>query len=125
VEALVLIEDQALRDVVAVGLRNVPGCKADCPTSAADPARAKRRAFDAIFTDHDPNKDPGLTRLTRLRDAAPNAEIIVVAEKRIVESLATDRSRLRLGAFLEVPLDLREFFKVGMRLAKRTRRLDH
>jgi DNA-binding NtrC family response regulator len=125
VEALVLIEDPALRDVVAVGLRNVPGCKADCPNSAADPARAKRRSFDAIFTDHDPNKDPSLTRLTRLRDAAPNAEIIVVAEKRIVESLATDRSRLRLGAFLEVPLDLREFFKVGMRLAKRTRKLDN
>lgn len=118
-ESLVIIEDPALRDTVVVGLRNIPGCHVDCPTGVPDIGRVRRRAYDAVFTDHDPNRGSSLARLTKLRELAPTAEIIVVAESRVLSALTPERARLRLGSFVEVPLDLREFFKLGVRLVKR------
>ena len=119
VDSLVLIEDQSVRDVVLVGLRNVPGCKADSPAGFPDVNRVRRRAYDTVFIDHDPNRGGAVERLERLRMLAPQAEIVVVAEERAAKALASERGRLKLGAFLELPIDVREFFRLSVRLRKR------
>jgi hypothetical protein len=118
-EALVLIEDASARDAVLVGLRNVPGIVADSPAGFPDVDRARRRAYDAIFLDHDPNRGGSVPRLRRLREIAPRAEIVVVAEPRATKALANERAELRIAAFLDLPLDVREFFRLAMQLRKR------
>jgi hypothetical protein len=119
-ESLVLIEDPFVRDMIVVGLRNIPGCRAESPSGIPDVGRAKRRAFDTVFIDHDPNRGSSVGRLNKLREIAPTAEIVVVAEERVVKSLSGERARLNLSAFVELPINVREFFKLGVRLRRRS-----
>ncbi|MBL8694055.1 MAG: hypothetical protein JNJ88_08155 [Planctomycetes bacterium] len=118
-EALVLIEEPSIRDLVLVGLRNVPGIHAESPSGFPDVDRAKRRSYDAIFLDHEPNRGGAVERLERLREIAPQAEIVVVAEERVARLLANERARLRLAGFLTLPVDVSEFFRLATRLRKR------
>ncbi|HKE01307.1 MAG TPA: hypothetical protein VKE69_09880 [Planctomycetota bacterium] len=118
-EALVLIEDPAVRDVLLTGLQNVPGIHAESPAGFPDVDRARRRAYDAIFLDHDPNRGGSVERLTRLREIAPKAEIVVLAESRASKALTAEGTKLRIAAFLDTPLDVREFFRLAVQLRKR------
>lgn len=118
-ESLVLIEDASLRDIVVTGLRNVPGVHAESPAGFPDVDRARRRRYDAIFIDHDPNRGGSVNRLARLRELAPESEIVVVAGERAVRALQGDRARLNIGSFLGLPMDVREFFLLAARLHKR------
>ncbi|MFN0205344.1 MAG: hypothetical protein ACKVS6_03420 [Planctomycetota bacterium] len=119
VESLVLIEDATVRDVVLVGLSNIPGVRAESPAGFPDVDRARRRPYESIFVDHNPNRGGSVNRLARLCELAPNAEIIVVAEERAARALQSERTKLKISGFLELPMDVREFFKLGVRLRKR------
>lgn len=118
-ESLVLIEDASLRDIVFTGLVNVPGVKAECPSGFPDVDRARRRKYDVIFVDHDPNRGASVNRLTRLRELAPQSEIVVVTEERAARALHAQRAKLNISSFLELPMDVREFFLLATRLRKR------
>lgn len=119
-ESLVLIEDPAVRDVVVTGLRNVSGILADSPAGFPDVDRARRRRYHAIFIDHNPNRGGSANRLARLSELAPGAEIVVVAGDRAVRALQSERSPSKISTFLELPLDVREFFRLVMRLKKKS-----
>jgi hypothetical protein len=125
VESLVLIEDATARDVVLVGLSHIPGVHADSPAGFPDVDRARRRPYDSIFIDHEPNRGGSVHRIARLRELAPNAEIVVVANERAARALQPERGNLKIGAFVELPIDVREFFRLAVRLRKRfeTRRI--
>ncbi len=118
-EALVLIEDPAIRDTVLVGLRNVPDVHAESPAGFPDVDRARRRSYDAIFIDHEPNRGGSVARLVRLRELVPDADIVVVAEERAARMLAPERTRIGITAFLSLPVDVGEFFRLAVQLRKR------
>jgi len=124
-DALVLIEDAAVRDNVLVGLRNVPGIKPEAPLGFPNIDRAKRRAYHAIFIDHDPNRGGANDRLQRIHELAPKAEVVVVAESRATRALAPERARLKIAAFLDLPLNVTEFFRLAVRLRKRADSVPH
>lgn len=101
------------------GLRNVPGIQAESPSGFPDVDRARRRQYDAIFIDHDPNRGGSVKRLARLRELAPESEIVVVAGDRATRALQGIRTQLNISSLLELPMDVREFFMLAVRLRKR------
>ena len=113
-----------MRDMIAIGLENVPGTEVEISSGLSAIDRARQKKFQVVIVGHDPKEKDALEgnaleAIGRLRDFEKEAEAVIVTEARWVKVLTEKRDKLAPCAFLRTPIQPNEFFRLAVRLRSR------
>lgn len=122
-EVLLVEKDPLVRDVVKVGLQQFPEIHVTVGSGYAGINEARSRHFDAVFLGVDPRQKDTVKLLHHLRSFDTSTELFVLTDPRNVRDMAVDKSKYDIHAFLQTPIDVKEFFGLlGRFLDRRTER---
>jgi DNA-binding NarL/FixJ family response regulator len=124
VDVLLIVQDPLVRDMIAIGLENVPGTAVVAASGPSAIDRARNKKFDVVFVGHDPHEkeaaeENALELIARLREFEKEAEAVIVSDARWMKVLTEKRDRIAPCAFLSTPIKPNEFFRLAVRLRSR------
>jgi len=124
VDVLLIVQDPLVRDMIAVGLENVPGTAVVVSSGPGAVDRARLKKFDVIFVSHEPKETGAVEEnapelIARLREFDRESEVVIVTDGRWAKVLAEKRDRFGACAFLRTPIQPNEFFRLAVRLRSR------
>jgi DNA-binding NtrC family response regulator len=118
-EVLLIEKDPLVRDQVKVGLQQFPDCRVTAGVGHAAINQLRGRKFDCVFLGVDPRQKDTVKLLHSLRQLDGDIELFVMTPAQNVKDMGVDKSRFDIHSFLQVPLDLREFFGLVGRFNER------
>lgn len=122
-DVLLVEKDPLVRDHVKVGLQQFPEFQVTVGSGYAGINEARSRHFDAIFLGVDPRQKDTVKLLHHLRSFDTTTELFVLTPPRNVRDMGVDKSKYNIHSFVQVPVDVKEFFGLlGRFLERRTER---
>jgi DNA-binding NtrC family response regulator len=118
-EILIIERDKVVRDQIKVGLENFRQFSVECAEGLSGVNRARRKTFDYVMLGINPQDPEGLELLKALRETCKETDVIIMTTHRQSKLMSADKARLNIFAFLGVPIEVREFFRVVARLKPR------
>jgi DNA-binding NtrC family response regulator len=121
IRCLLVAGEKQARDTVKVGLDQTGAFEVDLAEDAWALEMVKAKTYQVVIADTTlSDGSDGLDLLRRIRDALPEAELLLIARNEGQSShLARDRQELGLYAFIHVPIQTLDFFKTAGRLIDR------
>ena len=122
-EILLVEKDPLVRDRVKVGLQQFPEFTVTVGDSYLGVNELRQRAFDCVFLGVDPRDQDSMLLLQHLRSFDMATELVVMTPLRSLKDMQSFKSRYNITAFLQTPIDLKEYFGfLGRFLERRTDR---
>jgi DNA-binding NtrC family response regulator len=119
VEILIIERDKVIRDQLKVGLQNFRQFSVECCEGFSGVNRARQKTFDYVFIGLNPQDQEGAGLLKAFRDLDKDTDVVIVTTHRQSKLMSGDKMRFNIFAFLGVPIDVREFFRVVARFKPR------
>lgn len=122
-EILLVEKDPLVRDRVKVGLQQFPEFAVTVGDGYLGINELRQRTFDCVFLGVDPRDQESMLLLQHLRSFDMVTELVVMTPLRSLKDMQTCKSRYNITAFLQSPIDLKEYFGfLGRFLERRTDR---
>ena len=118
-EILLIERDRLVRDQVKVGLQQFPEFNVTWGEGYAAVNDVRQRHYDCIFMGVDPRDKEGLRLLKHLRSFDRMTDVVAITTQRHARDMSGEKSRLNINAFLHVPIEVTEFFRLVSRLRAR------
>lgn len=118
-DVLLVMRNRLHRDQIKVGLQQFPEFAVTWGEGYAAINEVRQRHYDCIFIGIEFPDQEGFKLLQHLRSFNRSTKVVVVTGERHARDLAAEKSRLNIAAFLHVPIDAREFFRLVGRLRAR------
>ena len=118
-DILLVTRDPLVRDQIKVGLQQFPEFTVTVGEGYAGVNLLRQREFAYLFLEVDPHEREGLQLLHHLRSFDRVTPCIVVTGERAAKDMAGDKGRLNINSFLQVPIDVKQFFRMVGRLRER------
>jgi DNA-binding NtrC family response regulator len=121
IPCLFVAGDRQVRDVVKVGLEQAGAFALDMADDAWAIEMVRARRYQVVIADSTlADGSDGLDFLTEVRNALPDAELLLVARGKAQGRLASrDKQKLGVYAAIAFPVDSLEFFRTLGRLLDR------
>ena len=120
-EILIIESDKVIRDQIKVGLQNFRPFSVDCAEGFAGVSRARVKEYDYILVGVNDQGEDGIELLRSLREFNKDTDLVVVTSQKQIKQMSGEKTRLNLYAFIAVPIDVRQFFRVVARFKTRDR----
>lgn len=122
-EILLVEKDPLVRDQVKVGLQQFPEFTVTVGDSYLGVNELRQKAFDCVFLGVDPRDQESMLLLQHMRSFDMATELVAMTPVRSLKDMQSTKSRFNITAFLQSPLDPKEFFGfLGRFLERRTDR---
>ncbi len=118
-EFLLITSDSLLRDQVKVGLQQFPEFRVTCGESFQGVNMVRTMDFDLVFLELGQNSPDNLTLVNLLRSFDSTTGVVALAEDQVIKDLSPQKQKHGITAFLSVPLDVTEFFRLISRMRAR------
>lgn len=123
-EILLVVSDRRVRDQVKVGLQQWPEFHVTWGEGYSAINDLRQHHYDCVFLEIDADKREGLKLLQHMRSFDRTTEVVVITSGKQAREMAGEKSRLNIVAFLHVPIDVAEFFRLVGRFRARRRELE-
>ena len=122
-EVLLVVKDPLVRDQVKVGLQQFHEFVVTVGKGFAGLNELRSKTFDCVFLAVDPKDKDSLKLLHHMRSFDKSTELVVLVDSKSVKDMSADKAKHDIHSFLQVPIDVKEFFGfLGRFLERRTDR---
>lgn len=118
-DILLITSDNLLRDRIKVGLQQFPEFRVTCGESFPGVNVLRTVDFDLVFLQLGESTKECLILLKHLRSFDTKTEVVCLADDRTIRDLGREKQRNGINAFLNIDLDVTEFFRLIARLRDR------
>ncbi len=123
-EFLLITTDSLLRDQLKVGLQQFPEFGITCGESFPGINMVRTMDFDLVFMEIGSNSPENLTLVNLLRSFDTNTEVVALADDQVIKDLSPHKQKHGITAFLSIPLNVTEFFRLISRMRARREEAD-
>ena len=120
-EILVVESDKALRDHIKAGLQSFQRFVVTFAEGYPGINQVRQKTFDYILLGVPAADSEGMQLLRALREFDRDTEAVVLTAHKVAKTMASEKSRLNIFAFIDVPVDVAQFFRTVSRFKKRER----
>ena len=124
-EALLVVADPLVRDLVKVALQQFPGIQVTVGRGHAGVDIARSKRFDCVFVGDVPGTAGVIKLMRHLRSFEQDAAMFVIAGEAEARELSAEKSTYDVHSFLATPLVLKELFGAVARLVERRSQTSH
>ncbi|GAB4151236.1 MAG: hypothetical protein Fur0037_20020 [Planctomycetota bacterium] len=122
-DILLVEKDPLVRDRVKVGLQQFPEFQVTVGDGFMGVNELRQRAFDCVFLGVDPRDEETMLVLKHMRSFDMATELVVMTPVRSLKEIQLLKGRYNITAFLQTPVDPKEYFAfLGRYLERRTNR---
>ena len=120
-QCLLVAGEKQARDAIKVGLDQTGAFEVDVAEDAWAVEMAKAKAYQVVIADTTlADGGDGLELLRRVREVAPDAELLLIARNKAQSRYLTrDKQQLGIYAFVHFPIETLDFFRTISRLLER------